>query len=312
MREELALEPNDDIAEPGTDDGDADAQEADETDFLLDETRDITQAYLNEIGREPLLNARDERALALRVAAGDFQARQEMIKRNLRLVVSIAKHYLNRGVCFLDLIEEGNLGIMHALEKFDAERGFRFSTYATWWIRQNIERAIMNQARTIRLPVHVVKELNICLRAQRHLEMHGVSDPGADDIAHLTGLTVNEIRRVLNLGERIVSLDAPLDIDPGLTVADAIADESALMPEDTVLSCEIEHNVREWLESLSDKHRAVIERRYGLNNQKESTLEEIAEQLHVTRERVRQIQVDALRILKNFLRHKGLTREALI
>jgi RNA polymerase nonessential primary-like sigma factor len=312
MREEPALEPEDgEIRFVAEADG-AEAQEAAEADIFHDETRDITQTYLNEIGREPLLNAKDERALAIRVAAGDFQARQEMIEHNLRLVVSIAKHYLNRGVGFLDLIEEGNLGLMHALEKFEPERGFRFSTYATWWIRQNIERAIMNQSRTVRLPVHIIKELNICLRAQRHLEIHGVMDATPEDIASLTGNPVEEVRRVLNLSDRTVSLDTPLDIDPGLTIADAIADENAIMPDENILANQVESNMKEWLEMLTEKQRTVIEQRFGLNNQAESTLEEIAAHLNVTRERVRQIQIDALKNLRIFLSRKGLGKEALI
>jgi len=156
---------------------------------ILDEPQvDVTQLYLNEIGLAPLLSAEEEVALARRTVQGDFEARQTMIERNLRLVVNIAKHYSNRGLTLLDLVEEGNLGLIHALEKFDPERGFRFSTYATWWIRQNIERAIMNQSRTIRLPVHIIKELNIYLRAKRHLETHGITDASADDIALLTGM----------------------------------------------------------------------------------------------------------------------------
>ena len=155
--------------------------------------------------------------MACQVKQGDFDARQRMIECNLRLVVNIAKHYANRGMALLDLIEEGNLGLIHALEKFDPERGFRFSTYATWWIRQNIERAIMNQSRTIRIPVHVIREMNICLQAFRHLEVHKGNEPSVEEVAHLLGKPVADVRYVLNLNERIASLDTPLDIDPSLS-----------------------------------------------------------------------------------------------
>ncbi len=272
---------------------------------------DVTQLYLNEIGQAALLTAEQEVALARRTRDGDFEARQKMIEHNLRLVVNIAKHYANRGLVLLDLVEEGNLGLIHALEKFDPERGFRFSTYATWWIRQNIERAIMNQSRTIRLPVHVIKELNIFLRAQRHLETHGVTDPNLEDIASLTGHDVEEVRRVMSLNERVASLDAPLDIDPSLSLGEAIADENSQMPEDMLQNAEVQRHVHEWLEQLNDKQRWVIERRFGINNNDISTLEDLAVDLKVTRERVRQIQMEALRVLRNMLRRKGVSKDQL-
>lgn len=279
--------------------------------FEYDDLPDVTQLYLNEIGREVLLTPEEERKLSTRARAGDFSARQKMIEHNLRLVVNIAKHYLNRGLSLLDLIEEGNLGLMHALEKFEPERGFRFSTYATWWIRQNIERAIMNQSRTIRLPVHIIKELNIYLRAQRHLETHGVPDAGPDEIAALTGKPVEEVRRVLAFNDRVASLDAPLDIDPTLSIGEAIADEHSERPEDKLQMAEVEHYVQEWMAELSEKQRWVIECRFGLNNQDVSTLEQLAEQLGVTRERVRQIQVEALQALRRILRRRGVAKEGL-
>ncbi|MEN6629408.1 MAG: sigma-70 family RNA polymerase sigma factor, partial [Sulfuricella sp.] len=189
---------------------------------------DPTLTYLNEIGQNTLLTAKEERELATLVRQGDFNARQRMIKCNLRLVVSIAKHYTNRGLDLLDLIEDGNLGLIHALEKFDPERGFRFSTYATWWIRQNIERAIMNQSRTIRIPVHVIREMNACLKAFRHLEAHKGCEPSAEEVAHLLGKPVEEVRHVLSLNDRMASLDTPLDIDPSLSLGDAIPDENCL------------------------------------------------------------------------------------
>jgi RNA polymerase nonessential primary-like sigma factor len=273
---------------------------------------DITQMYLHEIGQNPLLSAEEELALARRAKDGDFAARQAMIERNLRLVVSIAKHYLNRGLALADLIEEGNLGLIHALDKFDPERGFRFSTYATWWIRQSVERAIMMQVRTIRLPVHVVKELNIVLRALRHLETNTERDPSLEDVAHLLGKSVAQVRRVLGYREHVSSLDAPLDIDPMLSVGEALPDESSLTPELLLQNAEIEVWVKQWLSDLGDRQRHIIESRYGLNGQESMTLEELAEQLGLTRERVRQIQLEALQQLRKRLRRQGVSRDMLL
>jgi len=281
-------------------------------DFL----NDVTQIYLNEIGQSPLLSAAEELACARATRAGDFDARQKMIERNLRLVVSIAKHYLNRGLTLADLIEEGNLGLIHALEKFDPERGFRFTTYATWWIRQAVERAIMNQSRTIRLPAHVVKELNVVLRALRHLETHGIigegREPTLEDVAHLLGKPVAQVRKVLGYNETVTSLDAPLDSDPGLSVGDQVADEEAPTPELILHNSEIEDWIKQWLTELSDRQRRVIERRYGLNGRDVATLEQLARELDVTRERVRQIQAEALDRLRARLRVHGFSRDALL
>ncbi|OYW39845.1 MAG: RNA polymerase sigma factor RpoS [Hydrogenophilales bacterium 12-61-10] len=272
---------------------------------------DVTQLYLNEIGKSPLLTAVEEAALARLVVQGDFDARQTMIERNLRLVVNIAKHYANRGLTLLDLVEEGNLGLIHALEKFDPERGFRFSTYATWWIRQNIERAIMNQSRTIRLPVHIIKELNIYLRAKRHLETHGTVDATMEDIAALTSHPVEDVRRIMLLNERVTSLDAPLDIDPTLSMGEAIADDNIHLPDEMLQLEEIGHHVTEWMKQLNDKQRWVIERRFGLNGLEACTLEDLASELQVTRERVRQIQMESLRVLRQLLRRRGMSKDEL-
>ena len=282
------------------------------SDFL----NDVTQIYLNEIGQSPLLSPAEELECARATRAGDFEARQKMIQHNLRLVVSIAKHYLNRGLTLADLIEEGNLGLIHALEKFDPERGFRFTTYATWWVRQSIERAIMNQSRTIRLPAHVVKELNIVLRALRHLETHGMvgenRDPTLDDVAHLLDKPVEQVRKVLGYNEHVTSLDAPIDAEQGLSVGDQLTDEDAPSPELVLHNSEIEGWIRQWLEELSDRQRRVIERRYGLNGAEVATLEALAGELGVTRERVRQIQAEALEKLRARLRMRGLSRDALL
>ncbi|MDQ3260400.1 MAG: RNA polymerase sigma factor RpoS [Pseudomonadota bacterium] len=288
------------------DEGEAEAPEP-----VADWHADATQLYLNEIGQNALLTAEQERVLAFKVQAGDFPARQKMIEHNLRLVVNIAKHYVNRGVPLLDLIEEGNLGLIHALEKFEPERGFRFSTYATWWIRQNVERAIMNQSRTIRLPVHIIKELNVYLRAKRHLEARSETEPTAEDVASLLGRDVKEVRRVLNLNERMASLDAPLDVDPSLSLGESIADDQCIAPEELLQRVEVIGRVREWMEQLNDKQRWVIERRFGLYDHDIYTLEELAATMKLTRERVRQIQLEALATLKRVLRRNGMSKEML-
>ena len=273
---------------------------------------DATQIYLTEIGHNPLLTAAEELSLTRRARDGDFHARQKMIEHNLRLVVNIAKHYAHRGMALLDLIEEGNLGLIHALEKFDPERGFRFSTYATWWIRQSVERALMNQSRTIRLPVHVIKELNVYLRALRFLEAHSDHEPKPEEIARFLAKPVDEVRRVLNLNEHMASLDAPLDVDAALSVGEAIADEHSRPPEELWLRAEVEAQVSRWLGQLSDKQRWVIERRFGLNGQEVQTLEELADALGLTRERVRQIQLEALQCLRRAIQHQGGSKDALL
>jgi RNA polymerase nonessential primary-like sigma factor len=277
---------------------------------------DITQLYLNEIGATSLLKPAEEVRLARAVRSGDFAARQHMIEANLRLVVSIARHYQNRGVPLDDLIEEGNLGLIHSLEKFDPERGFRFSTYATWWIRQNIERAIMNQSRTIRLPVHVVKELNTVLRTLRRLGKEdgaeSRSESALETVAQLLHKPVEEVRELLLLNERTASLDAPLDIDPDLTMADALSDENGVDPEAQVEQVEIEQQIAQWVSELSGRHRRVVEARYGLNGQEIATLEVLAQELGVTRERVRQLQIEALGRLRQGLMRAGIGVSALL
>ena len=273
---------------------------------------DVTQLYLNEIGAKPLLTPEEELATTRRVSAGDFAARQKMIEHNLRLVVNIAKHYLNRGIPLLDLIEEGNLGLIHALEKFDPERGFRFSTYATWWIRQSIERGIMNQSRTIRLPVHVVKEINMVLRAMRHLESAETRDHSVERVAALIDRPVADVRRILLLNEHIASLDTPLEIDPSHTIGESIADENSADPEALLQSNELGSLLEEWLTQLTERQRLVIERRYGLHGADVATLDTIACELELTRERVRQIQMEGLDHLRKIIKRGGLSRDSLL
>ena len=273
---------------------------------------DVTQLYLNEIGAKPLLTPEEEVATARLVRLGDFAARQKMIEHNLRLVVNIAKYYLNRGIPLLDLIEEGNLGLIHALEKFDPERGFRFSTYATWWIRQGIERGIMNQARTIRLPVHVVKEINVVLRAMRHLESAERRDITVERVSALIDKPVDEVRRILSLNEHMASLDAPLDVDPNHSMVEVIADDAESGPESLLQSIEVDGLLSGWLAQLTERQRLVIERRYGLNGAEVSTLDVIANDLGLTRERVRQIQMEGLDRIRKIIKRGNITRDSVL
>ena len=280
----------------------------------IDYTRalDATQLYLNEIGFSPLLSPEEEVHFARLSQSGDPAGRKRMIESNLRLVVKIARRYVNRGLSLLDLIEEGNLGLIRAVEKFDPERGFRFSTYATWWIRQTIERSIMNHSRTIRLPVHVVKEINLVLRALRQLEFTNGQDVHLEQIAHLIDRSVDEVRRALLLNEHTASLDAPLEIDNGHTVGETIVDENAINPEHSLQADEVAHLITHWVKALPDKHRRVLEHRYGLGGAEICTLEEVAADLGLTRERVRQIQIEALDQLRRSIRRGGIAQDSLL
>ncbi len=275
---------------------------------------DTTQHYLNQIGSRPLLTVEQEVHYATLAKQGNFESRQKMIEHNLRLVVSIAKHYINRGVVLLDLIEEGNLGLMRAIDKFEPERGFRFSTYATWWIRQSIERAIMNQARTVRLPVHMVRELNQILRAKYHLEAqhHDGKEATAEDIAHLVDRPIEDVQDILALSEHATSLDAPLDNDPQASLMDMLPGDADDAPDSRAEVHEMTSLVRDWLTKLPDKQRVVIVRRFGLDNDDPATLEELAAEMNVTRERIRQIQQEALVKLKRALIARGVGKDALL
>ena len=294
----------------------APADTADELKSVLQAelSTDTTQHYLNRIGAKPLLGAEQEVHYATLAKAGDFAARQKMIEHNLRLVVSMAKHYINRGVILLDLIEEGNLGLMRAIDKFEPERGFRFSTYATWWIRQSIERAIMNQARTIRLPVHMVRELNQILRAKYHLEaqQRDGRDATIEDIAHLVGRPLEDVQDILELSDHTTSLDTPLDNDPQVSLKEMLPGNSEDGPDSRAEHREMILLMRDWLKKLSDKQRLVIMRRFGLDNDDPATLEELAAEMGVTRERVRQIQQESLVKLKRTLAGSGIGKDSLL
>ncbi|HUW98933.1 MAG TPA: RNA polymerase sigma factor RpoS [Acidiferrobacter sp.] len=282
-----------------------------DTDDTVGPQADATQLYLREIGFSSLLTAEQEVYYARRALKGDRDARCHMIECNLRLVVKIARRYMNRGLALLDLIEEGNLGLIRAVEKFDPERGFRFSTYATWWIRQTIERGIMNQTRTIRLPVHILKEINIYLRAARYLAQKLDHEPTAEEVALLLDKPIEDVRAMMGLNERVASVDAPLDMDPDRSLLDAIADERTPDPEKILQDEDLHAQITAWLSELNDKQREVVERRFGLNGRDISTLEQVGADIGVTRERVRQIQVEALRRLRGMLEKNGYSMDVL-
>ncbi|HEY0824290.1 MAG TPA: RNA polymerase sigma factor RpoS, partial [Ramlibacter sp.] len=282
---------------------------------------DTLTLYLRDVRRTSLITAEEDFETATRARGGDFAARQSMIEHNLRLVVSIAKNYLGRGLPMTDLIEEGNLGLMHAIDKFEPERGFRFSTYATWWIRQSVERAVMNQGRVIRLPVHVVRELQQVLRARRTLE----NDPAfaasrksdgegvrVEDVAALLGRDVQDVAQLLAMAEAPKSLDAVVDkSDDEHTLGDFMADELALDPTGVTQNHEVERLLAGWLDTLSQREKEVLEGRFGLHHREPETLEVLSDRLGLTRERVRQIQNEALTKLKRQMARSGVDRDSL-
>lgn len=281
------------------------------TEDRFHKTLDATQLYLNEIGFSPLLTAEEEVKYARMAIRGEEAGRKRMIESNLRLVVKIARRYLNRGLSLLDLIEEGNLGLIRAVEKFDPERGFRFSTYATWWIRQTIERAIMNQTRTIRLPIHVVKELNVYLRAARELTHKLDHEPSAEEIAEMLDKPVDDVKKMLGLNERIASIDMPIGPDSDKSLMDTISDDADSDPANILQDADMNYSLGVWLDDLNEKQREVISRRFGLRGFEPSTLEEVGVEIGLTRERVRQIQVEALRRLREILEKEGLTGDSI-
>jgi RNA polymerase nonessential primary-like sigma factor len=273
---------------------------------------DPTRLYLKEIEVSPLLTAEEEVYYSRLALKGDIAARDKMIECNLRLVVKIARRYMNRGLALLDLIEEGNLGLIRAVEKFDPERGFRFSTYATWWIRQTIERGLMNQTRTIRLPIHVIKELNTYLRAARKLTQDLNREATSEDVAKLLKKPVKDVEKMFKLADRVSSFDIPMGGEGERPLLDVIPDENNTDPASILQDESVMQHLDSWLDELDEKQRDVVVRRFGLRNHPRGTLEEVGLELGVTRERVRQIQMDALRKLRRILEHSGYSRENIL
>jgi len=272
--------------------------------------RDPTGQYLSEIGASPLLTAAEEKSFARLALRGDEAARQRMIESNLRLVVNIARRYVNRGLPFLDVIEEGNLGLIHAVRKFDPERGFRFSTYATWWIRQNIERAIMNQSGTVRLPVHIIKDINSCLRAARTIRERQTGEPTAADIAAHLNRDVADVERLLSLHNRVTIRAGDAEDDGG--PVDRLRAKRDAEPSRCAQKDRVNDLVDRWVNELDDKQRVVVERRFGLHGYRRCTLEQIGDDIGVTRERVRQIQLSALRNLRTIIESNGLSGDVIL
>jgi len=273
---------------------------------------DATRLYLREIEYSALLTAEEEVYYSRLSRKGVESARKKMIECNLRLVVKIARRYMNRGLALLDLIEEGNLGLIRAVEKFDPEKGFRFSTYATWWIRQTVERALMNQTRTIRLPIHVIKELNVYLRAARKLEQTMEHEPTAEEIATLVDRPVANVEKMLGLRDRVTSVDVPVGKENDRPLLEIIPDTNNPEPSTLLQDEDVMANLEMWLNQLEEKQRQVVVRRFGLHGYERTTLEEVGAELGVTRERVRQIQMDALRQLRKILESQGFSEELLL
>jgi RNA polymerase nonessential primary-like sigma factor len=315
--DEIVEEPDDTVLEDVSDDSDLAVEEPEEKEVIIkhhasDGELDATRLYLNEIGFSSLLTAEEEVHYSRLAQKGDESARATMIESNLRLVVKIARRYMNRGLALLDLIEEGNLGLIHAVEKFDPERGFRFSTYATWWIRQTIERAIMNQTRTIRLPIHIIKEINIYLKAVRQLTQQLDREPNTEEVAELLDKPIGDVKRMLGLNERVTSVDTPIGEGTDKLLVDVLPDENSRDPSSLLQEEDINEHLDEWLSKLNEKQREVVRRRFGLQGYEKSTLEEVGNSIGVTRERVRQIQMDALRRLRHILEKEGLSIESLM
>jgi RNA polymerase primary sigma factor len=267
--------------------------------YLDDIADDSVRLYLREIGKIPLLSADEELALAKRVVAGDKDAKDKMAEANMRLVVSIAKRYVGRGLDLLDLIQEGNTGLLRAVEKFDPEKGFKFSTYATWWIRQAITRAIADQARTIRIPVHMVETINKLLRTQRRLTQELNREPSNEEIAAAMEIEVDKVEHIMKIKQDISSLDASIrDDEEESVLADFIEDEDTISPEESATNQLLKEQVKDMLSALTEREQKIIKLRFGLEDGKQHTLEEVGQEFSVTRERIRQIEAKALAKLR--------------
>jgi len=285
----------DDIATEGViDDGTGDPSASDG--LFID---DPVKAYLREIGRVPLLSSEEEIDLAIRIMNGDESAKKRLSEANLRLVVSIAKRYLGRGMHFLDLIQEGNLGLIKAVDKFDYTKGFKFSTYATWWIRQAITRAIADQARTIRIPVHMVETINKVKRARSQLLHENAHEPSAEEIAEELDMPVEKVREIMRVAQDPVSLETPIGEEEDSHLGDFIEDEQATAPDDAVSSIMLKKQMEEVLNTLTPRENRVIRLRFGLDDGRTRTLEEVGAEFGVTRERIRQIEAKAIRKLRH-------------
>lgn len=277
--------------------------------YFDDASDDSVRLYLREIGKIPLLNSEEELALAQRVVAGDKKAKDKMAEANMRLVVSIAKRYSGRGLDFLDLIQEGNTGLLRAVEKFDPDKGFKFSTYATWWIRQAITRAIADQARTIRIPVHMVETINKLLRTQRRMTQELNREPTIEELAKELEMEPEKVEYVMKIKQDITSLDAGVGRDgdeEDSVLRDFIEDEESATPEESAASQLLKEQVQEILSTLSDREQKIIKMRFGLENGKSHTLEEVGQEFAVTRERIRQIEAKALAKLRKHKDSKKL------
>ena len=269
-------------------------------------TDDPVRMFLKEIGKVPLLTAEEEVELAIRMSEGDEEAKRRMTEANLRLVVSIAKRYVGRGMLFLDLIQEGNLGLIKAVEKFDYTKGYKFSTYATWWIRQAITRAIADQARTIRIPVHMVETINKVIRVSRQLLQELGHDPSAEEIAAEMGMPVDKVREILKIAQEPVSLETPIGEEEDSHLGDFIPDEDASEPSEAASFSLLKEQLMEVLDTLTPREKKVLELRFGIVDGRTRTLEEVGKEFNVTRERIRQIEAKALRKLRHPSRSKKL------